>query len=270
MKTTVWDFWGANRFSEVPNNSIIMKKDLLVRFITKYRMNGIVNDAVWAVSDGTLRVAGIGWRRKLFAAVRCRDFHDFDDTEIGIVDTRKLLRMVKAIPATDVSLRAVKYSCGDVAVLMLDGGIMRVEYIATNPENIGVPKMKNIPAWNAAIILDDDFKARFFKACSAAGGKETLFTVAMSERTGKLQVIVRHTADGASGGMCLLPKAPVNMNIVKAPISFSAHCLGEALKANPEFKEPLLLVSDAGLATIKYSADDLESQYYFVQVDVEQ
>lgn len=249
-----------------PAISIIMKKELLERFMVKYRLNGIINEAVWIVGDGTLRAAAIGWRNKLFAGITCREFYELDDAEIGIADTKKLAAMLKALPSEHISVAAVKYSWGGVAALTLEGNTMRVEYVASNPKDIGVPNMKNIPAWNAAIILDDEFKARFFKACRAIGDEQALFTVAMSERTGELELVMSCGRDGA---VHLGIRAVDSASAVKAPISFSATCLKYVLQANPEFKEPILSVSDAGLASIAFAADDLESRYYFVQIDVE-
>jgi hypothetical protein len=41
------------------------------------------------------------------------------------------------------------------------------------------------------------------------------------------------------------------------------------LKANPEFKDPILNVCEDGLASISFSEMDLDSQYYLVKVEVE-
>jgi hypothetical protein len=246
---------------------MIMKKELLERFIVKYRLNGIIDSAVWTVSDGTLRVAAMGWSGKLFAGVTCPRFYECDNAAIGILDTKKLLGMLKAIPSEDVSLKLVKYSWGDVAALILADAMMRVEYVTTNLKAMdGIPKMKNLPAWNAVILLDDEFKAWFFKAYSAVGNKSSLLTVAMAERTGTLEVSID---DGSSGSLRFRPHAPINMNVVKSPIFFSAYCLRQVLKANSEFNDTLLIVSDAGLASIKCRADDLGAEYYLVKIDVE-
>lgn len=246
--------------------SIIMKKELLQRFMAKYRLNGIINEAVWIVNDGTLRAAATGWGNKVFAGITCREFYELDDVQIGIIDAKKLAAMLKALPSKYISLAAVKYSWGDVAALTLEGDTMRVEYIASNPKDIDVPNMKNIPAWNAAIILHADFKARFLKAYNAIGDEQALFTVAMSERTGKLELVMDCGGDGA---LHLGTRTVDGASAVKAPISFSATCLKSVLQANPEFKEPILSVSDAGLASIGFSGDDLEAEYYLVRIEVE-
>src|SRR5437870_2429635 len=113
-----------------------MKKDLLERFIAKYRLDGLVNSAVWVVNKGTLQVKAIGLDGKLFAGVTCKSFDGFEDAEIGVLDTKKLLALLHAIQSEHISLEISRYSSGDVAFLTLAGATMRAEYVASDPKAI--------------------------------------------------------------------------------------------------------------------------------------
>ena len=63
--------------------------------------------------------------------------------------------------------------------------------------------------------------------------------------------------------------ATAGKDIVKNPISFSAKHLKEILSANGEVNNPVLNVSEAGLASIAFNDSGFKSQYYLVKIDVE-
>ena len=58
-------------------------------------------------------------------------------------------------------------------------------------------------------------------------------------------------------------------NTINTPINFSANSLKEILNANSEAKDPVLKVSEQGLAFIEFSNEDFDSQYYLVKIPVE-
>jgi hypothetical protein len=145
-----------------------------------------------------------------------------------------------------------------------------VQFVAVNPDEIdSVPSMKNIPTFNAEIKLTDEFVRWFFGAYTAHKDPDALFTVVMSKRTNKLEIVLGYRGQLLSDRLSFQPDTVDNKDTVKAPLYFSARSLKEILGANSESKDPILKVADVGLASIAFSQDDLDSEYYLVQIDVE-
>jgi hypothetical protein len=256
--------------SEPQNTS--MKKSVLERFINKYRLNGLIDSAVWIVSKGMLRVSAVNWGnqpRAVVADVTFRNFDSCDEVQIGVSDPKKVLALLNAIRSEHVSFDTIKYSSGDVAVVVFSDGERRAEYVAANPKNMGsIPVIKNIPPWNCSIVLDDKFNQWFLGVFKMLKDQTALFTVLNSNRTGKLEAVFSYTEKGNSDTMSFRPNTVNNMNAVKAPLCFSSWGLSEVLKANLEFRNPILKVSDSGLASISFSEKDLDSEYYFSRIAV--
>ena len=242
-----------------------MKKELFERFIKKYHLNGRIGGVRWITKNGTLQVTTMTSDRKLFADVTLKRFDGFEDAEIGIMDTKKLLRLLESLPPRNLSFGIVQDSSGCVDALMFSESKYAMRYATSSLDTIDPrPKMKNIPPWNAAIILDDEFTEWLFGASAAMGDNQTLLTVEMSQETATLEVALGH------GDRCSFqPVTVADMDAVKFPLYFQAHHLKEVLRGNPEFKDPVLNVSDAGLASIAFSEDDLDSEYYLVKINVE-
>ncbi len=248
-----------------------MKKHLVERFINKYHLNGVIDSAVWIKSCGTLQVKAMSSDRKLFAGVTWKNFDGIDDAEFGILDTRKLLALLKAIPSEDVLLDIVKHATGEVAAMTFSAAKSRMQYRTSSLNDIdGIPAMKRIPPFNVAIKMDAEFIDWFMSAYTAMGNHETLFTVVMSKQTGNLEVVLNYQERGHSDSLYFQPDTVDDKNAVKAPLSFTAKHLKELLKANPEFKDPALYVSDSGLASVPFSEDDLDSEYYLVNIKTEE
>ncbi len=165
----------------------------------------------------------------------------------------------------------LKHATGEVAALTFSAAKSKMQYGTSSLDAInGIPEMKNIPPFNVAIKMDAEFIDWFMSAYTAIGDHETLFTVVMSKQTGNLEVVLNYRERGYPDSFYFQPDTVDDKNAVKAPLSFTARHLKEALKANPEFKDPILKVSDAGLASIAFSEDDLDSEYYLVEIDTEE
>jgi hypothetical protein len=247
-----------------------MKKNRIERFIKKYHLNGLIKQAIWVIDDGTLQVKAITESKKLFCGVTWKNFYGFEDTEIGVPDTTELLCYLGAIFSADVSMDFVKDASNNVTTLTFSGPGIQAQLVTSAPVNLDQsPIMKNVQAPNAAIILDDQFKKWFSKAYSASGTDNSLLAFVMSKRTGKLEVVLGHKENSVSDRCCFYPTTLENMGVLKDRPNFSARYLKNVLKANPEFKDPILKVSDEGLASITFLEDDLDSQYQFFKVDVD-
>ena len=247
-----------------------MKKDTIQRFIKKYYLNGLIESAVWVKEPGILKVTAMTSDKKLFAAATWKDIDGLDDAKFGILTTKRLLALLKTIPLDDVSMDIEKRATGDVATVGFSAEKYKVQYVTSNLANIDpIPSMKHIPEFTVAIKMDEAFIDWFKSVYTAMGDSGALFTVVMSKHTRKLEVVVGYKSVGYSDRLHFQPCTLQGMDKVKAPVSFTAKHLTEVLKANPEFKDPILNVCEAGLASISFSEVDLDSQYYLVKVEVE-
>jgi hypothetical protein len=132
----------------------------------------------------------------------------------------------------------------------------------------GVPKMKNIPPFNVEILLSDDFIETFNSAFSAVGDDAASFTLIMSKKKQKMEMVLGYKQN-LSDRIALEVVTTQGKDVVKAPISFDAKLLKEILSANSEVKNPMLSVSEDGLANISFDQDGFKSQYYMIKIDVE-
>ena len=247
-----------------------MKKDTIQRFIKKYYLNGIIDSAVWVKEPGILKVTAMTSDKKLFADVKLKNFDGLDDAKFGILTTKRLLALLKTIPSDDISMDIVENAKGDVAAVGFSAEKYKVQYVASDLNVIDpVPSMKHIPAFTVAIKMEEAFIDWFKSAYNAMGDSGSLFTVVKSNQSGKLEVVIGYKSKGYSDRLHYQPITVENKNTIKAPVSFTAKHLAEVLKANPEFKDPILNVCEAGLASISFSEVDLDSQYYLVKVEVE-
>jgi hypothetical protein len=237
-----------------------MRKDLFERFIKKYHLHGLNNAAIWVKSSGTLRVQVMSRDKALIAKVTLKHFDGMDNAEMGVPNAERLLALLKAITSEHVSVDVLKHPSGAVAALTFSSASTEIQCVTSSLRSFDpIPNITNHPAYNAAVKLDTEFIDWLLKAYAAMQDSRALLTVAMSKQTGKLEVALGHC-----DRLSFRPNTVEGVNAVEAPISFKAIHLGKVIKANPEFKDPILNVSDAGLAMIAFSEDDLDSEYHLV------
>jgi hypothetical protein len=246
-----------------------MKKNQIKRFISKYNLNGLIRTARWIKENDVLRVSAMDAERRLLAGVALHNFTGLDYAQIAILDTGKLLALLNGMASENISVKLQKDESGEKSVLTFSSATSEVMYLTGLVDVTTVPSLKRLPRYNIQIQLSDDFRRLFFKACVALG-RDALFTIGRSRRTNKPEVVLssRHYPSSSD-------RIFIQADLVKykpkggGPVYFSAKYLKEILKANSECKDPLLKVSEAGLASIHFSQDDLDSEYHLVKMYVE-
>jgi hypothetical protein len=184
----------------------------------------------------------------------------------------RLLAMLKSIPVEDVKFDVVKNKKrGDVEALIFSTKKSKVQYVTNALDRMpAVAKIKHIPPWDFSIILDDEFKQWFVGSYNSIKSDYTLITFLVSQQTGKLEVVLNYRKNTATDSAYFQPATSDNKDVViDTRLDFNAKCLKEILKANPEFKELIMDVSNKGIASIACSEADLDSEYYLVKIDTE-
>jgi len=249
-----------------------MEKKNIETFIKKYHLGGSIEGVLWKNENDDLSVTAMTSDRKLFASIQLEKAATFfKDVVIGIPDTNKLKRML--VPLSDniaVSLDIDENDKTRVRQLLIEDGKLDVNYVAAGADVIDPPPtMKSVPPFTVEIVLTPEFINQFNGSFSAAEDKDALFTLVMSKKRQKLDMVVGYKQKNLSDRIAISLTTNTGKDTVKAPISFNAKHLKEIIAANSEVANPVLSVSEAGLASISFAADGFKSQYYLVKIDVE-
>ena len=248
-----------------------MEKTKIETFINKYSLGGAIEDVVWA-NDGNdnLSVTAMTNDRKLFASVQLEKAAFFKGVEVPIQETSKLKRMLGPLSENvALSLDIDPNDATRVREIIGEDGKVTVEFAASHKDAVDpVPKMKSVPQFTVEIVLSPEFIDTFTKSYSAINDKDTLFTLIMSKKKQKLELVLGYKQH-LSDRIAMELTTNQGKDSVKAPISFSAKHLKEILSANSEVENTVLSVSEAGLASIGFEKDGFKSQYYLVKIDVE-
>lgn len=250
-----------------------MEKKYIETFIKKYNLGGAIEGIHWVNEGDNLTATAMTSDRKLFVQVVLdKGAGWFKDVEIGIQDTSKLKKMLSTLSET-ISLSLDIDEKDPTRVRQIIGenadGKVTINYTTAALTVLDpIPKMKNIPPFTVDIVLSEEFIDTFNKAFSALGDDATSFTLIMSKKKQKLEMVLGYKQN-LSDRIAMEVAATAGKDIVKVPISFDAKLLKEILSANSEVKNPTLNVSESGLASIAFDQDSFKSQYYMIKIDVE-
>ena len=248
-----------------------MEKKNIETFIKKYHLGGTLESVLWNNVNDDLSVTAMTSDRKLFASVQLEKAAFFKDVTLGIADTNKLKRML--VPFSDNIAMSLDIDENDktrVRQLLIEDGKLEAIYVAAGTDVIDpAPVMKSIPPFTVEIVITPEFINQFNGAFSAAEDKDALFTLVMSKKRQKLDMIIGYKSKNLSDRLAMYITTNAGKDTVTAPISFNAKHLKEIIAANSEVANPILSVSEAGLASISFAADGFKSQYYLVKIDVE-
>ena len=250
-----------------------MEKKYIETFIKKYTLGGSIEKVHWINDGGSLTATAMTSDRKLFAQVTLdKGAGWFSGVEIGIQTTTKLKKMLGVLSdSINLSLDIDENDPTRVRQILAENadGKVNINYTAAALNVLeSVPKMKNIPEFTVEITMSDDFIDSFNSAFSALGDDATSFTLIMSKKKQKLEMVLGYKQNLGDRVTLEVATSP-GKDIVKAPISFDAKLLKEILSANSEVKNPVLQVSEGGLASIAFNQDSFKSQYYMIKIDVE-
>jgi len=252
-----------------------MEKQKIETFIKKYTLGGTINSVIWRNVGDDLAVTAMTSDKKLFASVQLEKAATgfISGQDVGILTTDRLKKMLSLMGETvALTLDVDDKDNTRARKVLVDDGKMLVDYVTSEPSAIDpVPSMKNIPPFDVEIKLTPEFNDKFAKAFSALGDDGALFTVVMSKKTRKLDVVFGYKSTGNSDRIALGEYVTTNTgkDTIKNPISFTAKSLKEILSANSDCDDSVLQICDAGLAGVAFNKDGIKSQYYLVKVDVE-
>jgi hypothetical protein len=249
-----------------------MEKKKLETFIKKYHLNGTIESAVWTNEGDDLAVTTVTSSKKLFASVKAKDLAKgfITDVSVGVSLTDRLKKMMSPLGENiAISVDVDPNDSKRVLQIIGDDGRFSFNYQAQELSTMdGIPKLKNIPVFETEITLSPEWIDAYNKSLAAIQNDDTLFTLVMSKSKKKLELVLGYKK-GLSDRVTLEVTPVAGKESVKTAISFNAKMLKDVLNANSDVQNPVLKVSEAGLAKLEFENDGIKSEYYLVKIDVE-
>ena len=241
-----------------------MDKQKLVRFISKYHLNGIADSVVLKSSSNEqeLITRFVSGDKTLLGTIKM-DKWDFEDANIGIYTTEQLLKLLSVLD-DDINVSVTK--SGDKAISMkVSDSVSSVNYMLSDPSIINEPpKLQNIPNFELSINMTPSVINKFISGKSALQDSTT-FTVITSENADK-----EYTSTKLVIGYSSVNTNRVNIPVITSEfspidnVSFNAEYFSSILIANKECESAFLQVSSEGLAKIVFKIDDYTATYWLV------
>jgi hypothetical protein len=213
-----------------------MKKEKFNKFVQKYNLAGLIESVKWNVSNNSVTTSFISDDKTVVGIVSMKDFVA-DDSEFGVYDTSKLLKMFGVLG--DEFKFSINDAGNNPVSLTFSDESTSMNYMLADLSLIpSVPDFKKLPDFDISVKLDSAFINKFIKSKSALSD-ENRFTFVCEG--GKGQIILGHS-DVNTNRIAISVECDCGGED-KAPISFSADFLKEILNANKDSKEAVVNIT---------------------------
>ncbi len=237
-----------------------MNKQKLVRFISKYYLNGIVNSVVLNSKSNSQELSArfVSGDKSLLGELTM-DKWDFEDSDIGIYNTEQLIKLLSVVDE-DINLSLTKSGDKSIALKVSDS-TSSVNYMLTDTSIINEPPtLKSIPEFELNIDVTPQFINKFIAGKGALGETDNFTIITNGDN---VKVVIGYSSVNTN-------RVTIPVTTTKASdidnVSFNANIFKEVLSANKECESATLEVSSEGLSRITFKVDDYTSTYYLVAV----
>ena len=235
-----------------------MRKEVVSRFIEKYRLGGNVNSVKLTSKDDTLHTRFITDDKSLLGEMTMKNFK-FDEADMGVYNTEQLTKLLSVLDKDiDVDLTSID----DKAVsLKISDSNANVNFMLSDLNVINTPpNLKQLPDFECKIKVDGKFMETFIKGKNALAEVDT-FTVVNTK--GSMELVIGYSSMNTNR-----VTIPVNCEgTLTDHVSFSAKYFKDVLIANKECGSATLEVSSKGLSRINFKVDDYDVTYFMVAID---
>jgi hypothetical protein len=242
-----------------------MEKSKLEKFISKYNLGGSCESVVLKVEGTSLSTRAISDDKNVLCEVTGPSL-GLAAGEYAVYETQKLKSLLGVV-SENLSATVKKSGEKVIGLQFADSSTEATFVLADTSVIPAVPELKKLPSFDLTITMDEQFIATFVKAKGALPDVET-FTVISYGKDRNAQVILGHSSLNTN-------RVNITATLVHEPVeikavSFSAKYLREILVANKDAKTGELFVSSKGLAKTTFTADNITSTYYLVQIDTKE
>ena len=226
-----------------------MNKTKITRFIEKYFLGGLVENALWDVKNNVLttRVDGDGTSFK--AMVAMKDF-DIEDCQLPVYDTDKLTKLFSVLES-DVTLKVQKMDDTPIAVNAKDKDTT-ITFNLADKDIIPVSgPLKVEPEWTGEFKMDTSAANKFINGCGALSDS--------------VQIVLNYEKN-RNVDKVSIPMTTISNDGVDE-LSFASQHLRNMLVANKDSESINIKVSNDGLMEVKCAGSDFQSTYYLLPLD---
>ena len=235
-----------------------MRKEVVSRFIEKYRLGGNVNSVKLTSKGDTLHTRFITDDKSLLGEMTMKNFK-FDEADMGVYNTEQLTKLLSVLDKDiDVTLSKVD----DKAVsLKISDSNANVNFMLSDLNVINTPpNLKQLPDFECKIKVDGKFMETFIKGKNALA---EVYTFTVVNTKGSMELVIGYSSMNTNR-----VTIPVDCDgTLDSPVSFSAKYFKDVLVANKECGSATLEVSSKGLSRINFKVDDYDVTYFMVAID---
>jgi hypothetical protein len=236
-----------------------MNKTKITRFIEKYFLGGLVENALWDVKNNVLttRVDGDGTSFK--AMVAMKDF-DVEDCQLPVYDTDKLTKLFSVLES-DVTLKVQKMDDTPIAVNAKDKDTT-ITFNLADKDIIPVSgPLKVEPEWTGEFKMDTSAANKFINGCGALSDSVHFTFIT----TDSVQIVLNYEKN-RNVDKVSIPMTTISNDGVDE-LSFASQHLRNMLVANKDSEAISIKVSNDGLMEVKCAGSDFQSTYYLLPLD---
>jgi len=236
-----------------------MNKTKITRFIEKYFLGGLVENALWDVKNNVLttRVDGDGTSFK--AMVAMKDF-DVEDCQLPVYDTDKLTKLFSVLES-DVTLKVQKMDDTPIAVNAKDKDTT-ITFNLADKDIIPVSgPLKVEPEWTGEFKMDTSAANKFINGCGALSDSVHFTFIT----TDSVQIVLNYEKN-RNVDKVSIPMTTITNDGVDE-LSFASQHLRNMLVANKDSEAINIKVSNDGLMEVKCAGSDFQSTYYLLPLD---
>ena len=237
-----------------------MNKQKIVRFISKYYLNGIVNSVVLNSKSNSEQLSArfVSGDKSLLGELKM-DKWDFEDSDIGVYDTEQLNKLLSVLD-DDIKVHLKKSEDKAYSIKVSDSS-SSVNYMLSDTSIINEPpQLKSVPEFELSIDVTPQFISKFIAGKGALGETDN-FTILTDDASTK--VVIGYAS--VNTNRVIIPVNTSKFSNIEN-VSFNASVFKEVLSANKECESATFEVSSEGLSRITFKVDDYKSTYYLVAV----
>ena len=236
-----------------------MQKTKITRFIEKYFLGGLVENALWDVKNNVLttRVDGDGTSFK--AMVAKKEF-DVEDCQLTVYDTDKLTKLFSVLES-DVTLNVQKMDDTPIAVNAKDKDTT-ITFNLADKDIIPVSgPLKVEPEWTGEFKMDSSAANKFINGCGALSDSVHFTFIT----TDSVQIVLNYEKNRNVDKVSIPMTTITNDGIEE--LSFASQHLRNMLVANKDAESINIKVSNDGIMEVKCVGSDFMSTYFLLPLD---
>lgn len=237
----------------------MVSKNTLINFINKYYLGGVNNTVKWVIKDNVLQVnAGISGRT---CQVKLKDFK-FENTELGIFDTNKLLKLI-SVTQGELLVSTEKQKSLNTKLHIAD---LNYDVVYSLGDTLIMEKAPWYEVPRDEFSFEVDLTEHFnnvIKGISVLSEVDNVIisTTTTDEGSTMCQMIFGDNTGYSNKISYKMELSPIS-EVGEISLPFNSPIIKEILNNNKDATTAKMLVSSEGMIKFIFEADETESVYF--------